>query len=101
MARVIYNTATTLNGFLADDAELPLLAVRRPRRRPAESDFSTFPRGVGALVMGSTTYEWILDHENLVEHPEKWFYPRTSRASCSPRVRCLRFPGADIRFPPW
>ena len=74
MPRVIFNTATTLNGFLADDDDSLSWLFVVPGADAAEAAFAGFLAGIGALVMGSTTYEWILEHENLLEHPEKWFY---------------------------
>ncbi|QIG40744.1 dihydrofolate reductase [Microbacterium sp. 4R-513] len=74
MTRVVYNTATTLDGYLADpdDSLEWLFAV--PGSAEAESSFPAFLEGIGALVMGSTTYEWVYNHERLDEHPEKWAY---------------------------
>ena len=31
--------------------------------------------GVGAMAMGSTTYEWILDHEFAGKDPAEWKWP--------------------------
>ena len=64
-----YYTATTLDGFIADeDNSLSWLF---------ESDsgpdrFKPFFAQVGALAMGRTTYEWILEHDQLLENPLKW-----------------------------
>lgn len=97
MTRVIYYTATTLNGFLADEHDSLewLFAVEG-----AESGgFEEFLAGIGAIVQGSTTYEWVLAHEDLVAHPEKWpaFYgPRPSWVFTSRELPSV--PGADVRF---
>lgn len=66
---VIYETACTLNGFLAteDDSLEWLFAI--PGEQP---DLKPFMDAVTAIVMGSTTYEWVLEHEDLMAHPEKW-----------------------------
>ena len=56
MPRVIYNTATTLNGFLADDQDSLSWLFVVPGADEAESGFSGFLKGIRALVMGSTTY---------------------------------------------
>lgn len=97
MPRVIYHTATTLNGFLADDDHSLSWLFVVPGADEAESAFSAFLGGVGALVMGSSTYEWLLDHEGLLEHPEKWYY--TDIVSFVLSSRSLPpIPGADIRF---
>jgi len=97
MSRVIYNTATTLNGFLADDENSLSWLFVVPGADEAESDFSGFLTEIGALVMGSTTYEWLLEHESLVEHPEKWFYGGKVSFVLSSRTLPV-VPGADIRF---
>ena len=34
-----------------------------------------FIADVGALAMGSTTYEWILDHEFKGKDPSEWKWP--------------------------
>jgi dihydrofolate reductase len=97
MTRVIFNTATTLNGFLADaeDSLSWLFAV--PGADDAEGDFGHFLEGVGALVMGSTTYQWVFDHERLGEHPEKWAYgARPSFVMSSRELPAVA--GADLRF---
>ncbi len=68
-----------------------------PGADAAEGAFAGFLAGIGALVMGSTTYEWIFEHENLAEHPQKWF----SRDIVSFVVSSRSLPevaGADIRF---
>jgi dihydrofolate reductase len=58
-----YYTATTLDGFIADpDDSLDWLFTRQ--QDPAGPlNYDAFISKVGALAMGSTTYEWILEHE--------------------------------------
>jgi dihydrofolate reductase len=97
MSRVVYNTATTLNGYLADDENSLSWLFVVPGASETESAFSTFLAGVGALVMGSTTYEWLLEHENLLENPEKWFYRDIVSFVLSSRA-LPEIPGADIRY---
>jgi dihydrofolate reductase len=97
MTRVIFNTATTLNGYLADNDDSLSWLFAVPGADTAESDFGGFLDGVGCLVMGSTTYTWLLDHENLLEHPEKWFYAGKPAFVLSSRLLPV-VPGADIRL---
>jgi dihydrofolate reductase len=97
MTRVIFNTATTLNGFLADDDDSLDWLFTVPGADEAEGGFSGFLEGIGALVMGSTTYEWILDHEKLMDRPQKW--PYQGKAAFVLSTRELQVvPGADIRL---
>jgi dihydrofolate reductase len=59
-----YYTATTLDGFIADaDHSLSWLFTRQ-REEGGPLDYGGFIANVGALAMGSTTYEWILDYGN-------------------------------------
>jgi dihydrofolate reductase len=97
MTRVIFNTATTLNGFLADDADSLDWLFTVPGADEAEAGFSGFLEGIGALVMGSTTYEWILHHEDLMDRPEKWPYQGKAAFVVSTRELPV-VPGADIRL---
>jgi dihydrofolate reductase len=64
-----YYTAATLDGFIADpDNSLEwLFKVKRDEHGPMS--YEDFIAEVGALAMGSTTYEWIIDHESA-----KWPY---------------------------
>ncbi|WP_240044297.1 dihydrofolate reductase family protein, partial [Nocardioides albidus] len=49
---------------------------------------------MGALVMGSTTYEWVLAH--LEESGEAWFYTQPTWVMTSRELPSLD--GADVRF---
>lgn len=66
--RVQYYTASSLDGFVAtEDDDLTWLTEYRPPDPPPDLERDTgsydeFYEGVGALVMGSTTYGWVLDH---------------------------------------
>ena len=70
MPKTQYYTATTLDGFIADDHNSLdwLFEVADDGPNP----FAAFFAGVGAFAMGATTYQWVLDHEGLLEKPEKW-----------------------------
>ena len=96
MTRTIYYTASTLNGFLADsNSSLDWLFVVAQENET----FPAFIEGIGAIVQGSTTYEWVVDHEDLVAHPEKWpaFYGhRTNWVFTSRPLPVIE--GADVRF---
>jgi dihydrofolate reductase len=68
-----YYTATTLDGYIADDANsLDWLFTGERNREPGEDEFSAFFADVGAMAMGATTYEWVLDHERLLDEPARW-----------------------------
>jgi dihydrofolate reductase len=70
-----YYTATTLDGFIADpDNSLEWLFTRE-REEDGPLNYDAFIADVGALAMGSTTYEWILDHEFAGKAPADWNWP--------------------------
>ncbi|CUR59070.1 conserved hypothetical protein [metagenome] len=71
MVRVQYFTACTLDGFIADSHHSLDWLFEVPHSED-DGAWDEFIGGVGALAMGATTYEWILRHERLLEHPEKW-----------------------------
>jgi dihydrofolate reductase len=57
-----YYTATTLDGFIAGpDNSLEWLFTRQ-RDETGGLTYAKFIADVGAIAMGSTTYEWILEH---------------------------------------
>ncbi|MGC5169831.1 dihydrofolate reductase family protein [Micromonospora sp. DT81.3] len=103
MPRTIFYTATTLNGFLADDADSLSWLFAVPGGEGGEggeeNGIQSFLSDVGVLVQGSTTYEWVLAHENLVDQPEKWPEYYGARPTFVFTSRTLpAVPGADVRF---
>jgi dihydrofolate reductase len=108
MAKTVYNTATSIDGYLADPENSLEWLFTVPGGHPEQSEeqggdaetpldeFDDFLVGVGAICMGSTTYEWILEHEVPLEHPEKWPYQVPSWVFTTRDLPAL--PGKDIRF---
>ena len=65
VTRTQYYTATSIDGFIADqDNSLEWLFAAD--RGGAADGFGDFFANVGAMCMGATTYEWVLDHEHLL-----------------------------------
>ena len=64
-----YYTATTLDGFIADQDNSLEWLFTRAQDKDGPQNYAAFIAKVGALAMGATTYEWILDHEG-----SKWPY---------------------------
>jgi len=97
MTQVIYNTATSFTGFIADEANSLswLFAVDTA----GLEDQDGFLAGIGVLVEGSTTYEWVLREEHLLEKPHKWREFYGDRPTFVFTSRELPTPdGADVRF---
>jgi dihydrofolate reductase len=73
MTRYRYFTATSLDGFLADEHESLdwLLSLSTD---PAQSilPYDDFVAGVGAVVSGRSTYDWIMRHLETVDGA--WVY---------------------------
>jgi dihydrofolate reductase len=69
LSRVDYYCATSLDGFIADDDDnIDWLtgyqgSYEGPDAVPMKGTYDTFFEEIGALVMGSSTYEWLLRHE--------------------------------------
>jgi dihydrofolate reductase len=96
MTRTQYYTATSIDGFIADpDNSLEWLFTLRQSEQ-GKQEYPTFIAEVGALAMGSTTYKWILDHEDLLETPGAWSYQQPTWVFSSRDLPTV--PGADIRF---
>ena len=75
MGTTLYYTATSIDGFIADERNSLDWLFQVPAGDDDvghEDRFARFFADVGALAMGSTTYGWILEHEQLLEHPERW-----------------------------
>lgn len=64
MTTLTYYTATTLDGFIADPGDSLDWLLRQPQDENGPNGYEEFIAGIGAVVMGSTTYEWVLRHES-------------------------------------
>lgn len=96
MPRFIFETATTLDGYLADSQHSLswLFVVPHDGVDPAG-----IIDGMGSVVMGSSTYEWMLNHEQIIDHPEKWNEFFKGRPAFVFSSRELPIPeGADVRM---
>jgi dihydrofolate reductase len=70
-----YYTATSLDGFIAaPDNSLEWLFTRQ-REEDGPLNYGDFIAEVGAMAMGSTSYEWILGHELADKDPAEWRWP--------------------------
>jgi len=67
-----YYTATTLDGFIADPHNSLGWLFTRQREPDGPLNYGEFIGGVGAMAMGSTTYQWILEHEFADKDPVDW-----------------------------
>ena len=93
-----YVTATTLDGYIAD-ADNSLDWLFAVEREDGGEGFAAFLADVGAMAMGATMYEWVVDHEQLLEHPERWQASYADRPCWVFGHRELApIPGADVRF---
>lgn len=98
MTRAIFYTASTVNGFLADPEDSLEWLLTIPQEE-ATADIAAFTESIGVLVEGSSTYEWVLEHEGLRAHPERWQQFYGNRPTFVFTHRDLDpVPGADIRF---
>ena len=97
MGRIIFDTAATLNGFIADehDSLAWLFAVEGGEVPDAE----LLPTEATVMVEGRTTYEWVLRESDILAHPEKWQEFHGTRPTFVFTHHELPVPaGADIRF---
>jgi dihydrofolate reductase len=70
-----YYTATSLDGFIADpDNSLDWLLTRKSGE-DGPFKYREFIAEIGAVAMGSTTYEWILNYEFANKDPAEWKWP--------------------------
>jgi dihydrofolate reductase len=72
VAKTQYYTATSFDGFIADEHHSLDWLFEVDRGSTGKEEFDAFLADVGAMAMGATTYEWILEHDRLLEEPEKW-----------------------------
>lgn len=99
MGTTQYHTATTLDGYIADENHSLDWLFEVDRTDSGEHSFAAFFADVGAMAMGATTYEWVLEHDRLLDDSGKWraYYGETpcwvfTHRSLPP------IPRADIRF---
>src|SRR5688572_11117895 len=97
MGKILFDTATTINGWIADaDNSLAWLFAVPNGETPDEG---LLPSNASVLVEGSTTYEWVLAESDILAHPEKWRDFHGDRPTFVFTTRDLPAPrGADIRF---
>src|SRR5215216_4870400 len=66
--RVVYYAAMSLDGYIAEADDTLGWLIGFPgvepgeAVQPVEGGYDEFYEDIGALVMGSVTYEWILEH---------------------------------------
>jgi len=105
MAKTQYFTATSIDGYIADsDNSLDWLfeaeaGATTSASAAHEQRYNDFFSCVGAMAMGATTYEWVLEHEQLLERPGKWQeYYRDVPSWIFTHRQLPAIPGARLSF---
>ena len=94
MTRTTYYTASTLDGFIADPQDRLDWLFVQDQDEQGPLNYEAFIAGIGAIVMGATTYEWILRHN--AETGEKWAYDIPAWVMTHRELPDID--GADVRF---
>src|SRR5688572_16135313 len=91
-----YYTATSLDGFIAteDDSLDWLFSLGEL----GETSYPAFIAEVGALAMGSTTYEWMLRNADKMESSTGSSWPYTQPAWIFSSRTLPKVEGANLRF---
>ena len=91
-----YYTATSLDGFIAtEDDSLEWLF---PLGDVNATSYPSFIREVGALAMGSSTYQWMLRHAVTVKDQVGSAWPYTQPTWVFSSRELPRVPGANLFF---
>lgn len=69
----VYYTASSLDGYIVDDKDSLDWLTSRAIDGDGPFGYDVFIKSVGALAMGSATYEWIANN-----HPGNWMYEQPS-----------------------
>ncbi|TPW70909.1 dihydrofolate reductase family protein [Schumannella sp. 10F1B-5-1] len=94
---IFFDTATTLDGYLADDEDSLAWLFAVPGGDEPAPELAPAPAAV--MVEGSTTYEWVLRDQDLIAHPERWAQFHGATPVFVFTTRELPVPdGADVRF---
>jgi dihydrofolate reductase len=93
-----YYTAATLDGFIADEHHSLDWLFSQHQDRAGPLNYDDFYACVGAVAMGSTTYEWILDHHLKDKDPSdcRWPYDVPTWVFTHQQLRVV--PEAAIAF---
>ena len=97
MGTVIYDAAASLDGFIADEHDSLDWLFAVPGGDEAQHEL--VPTGIAVNVMGSTTYLWVVEHEDMLAHPATWRDAFGETPTFVFTTRQLPAPeGADVRF---
>ena len=107
MATTVYYCASSLDGFIAEaDDSLDWLVnyqgtfeheAADPDPMSEGGGYERFYEGVGALVAGSVTYEWILDHLDVAGGGEWPYRGKPCWVLSSRQLRLPEGEGVDVR----
>ncbi len=97
MTRTQYYTATSLDGFIATTEHSLDWLFTRDQDPNGPMSYGEFIADVGAVTMGATTYEWVLDHESQGGVQElRWPYEQPCWVFSHHDLPVV--PDADVRF---
>ncbi len=94
MTRTTYYTAMTLDGFIADEHDKLDWLFVQDQDEQGPLNYDEFIKDIGAMVMGATTYEWVLRHNAGTGEP--WAYDLPVWVVTHRDLPDVE--GADIRF---
>jgi dihydrofolate reductase len=85
-----FYTASSIDGFIATDQHSLDWLLKQDIDEDGPMSYAAFEKTIGALAMGASTYEWVMQHED-----GRWGYEQPTWVFAH---RALEFPaGADIR----
>lgn len=97
MSRIVYETATSLDGWIADQNDSLDWLFAVPGGDSPDPELE--PPKAAVQVMGSTTYEWVFKQIGAAENPAEWSKAFGSTPVFVFTSRTLAAPGGgDIRF---
>jgi dihydrofolate reductase len=108
LATTVYYCASSLDGYIAEaDDSLDWLLeyegtfdneAAEPEPMSEGGGYERFFEGVGAIVMGSVTYEWILDHVDVAGGGQWPYRGKPCWVLSSRELRLPEGQGVDVRM---